>query len=171
MIEGYRFVDGLLAAGRDPLAMGESHSLLELNHIVLCGPAPARSAEHAEHVAATEVRFYDDREAGADSFYDWLDRHRGGDAVAFAARLYVRMASSPQLFIEGNQRTALLCASHALAAAGEAPMVLDARFAKAFRPVAKACRRVDRARLSGALRGWFAAWRLARLLRARPGRG
>jgi hypothetical protein len=167
MLEGYRFVDGLLAEGRDPLAVGESQCLLEINHIVLCGLSPARRLENAEHLAATETRFYGDHEAGADGFYDWLDQRRGGTPVAFAACLYVRMVSSPQMFIEGNQRTAALCASHALAAGGEPPLVPDASFG----PVAAACRRVDRSRFSGAVAGWFAERRLAALLRDRPGAG
>jgi hypothetical protein len=165
MVEGYRFVDGLLADGRDPLAQGESRSLLEINHIVLCGLSPERRTENEEHVAATEARFYDDHEAGADGFYDWLKRSRGGLPEEFAARLYVRMVSSPQMFIEGNQRTATLCASHVLAAHGEPPLVAH----PAFMPVAAACRRVDRRRLWGPVYGWFAVRRLTALLRGRPG--
>lgn len=167
MLEGYRFVDSLLAEGRDPLALGESQNLLEINHIVLCGRSPERRAENAEHIAATEARFYDDHEAGADGFYDWLDRRRGGTPEEFAARLYVRMVSSPQLFIEGNQRTAALCASHVLAAGGEPPLVAHA----AFIPIAEACRRVNRRRLWGPVYGYFAMRRIAALLRGRPGLG
>jgi hypothetical protein len=171
MAEGYALVDALLAAGRDPLALGGSRWLLELNHVVLCGRSPARRAEHAAHVAATEALFYGDHEAGADAFYDWLARHRGVDAPAFAARLYARIVSSPQLFIEGNQRTAALCASHALAAAGRPPLVVDAALAPAFAPVAEACRALDRRRLAAPLLGWIATGRLRRLLEGRPGAG
>ena len=72
MLNGYVFVDSLLAAGRDPFAFGGSHLLLELNHVVLCGTTPARRAEFARHIAATERRFYEDHACGADSFYDWV---------------------------------------------------------------------------------------------------
>jgi hypothetical protein len=169
MTEGYALVDAFLAEGRDPLALGQSRALLELNHTVLCGGSPERRAEHAAHLAATEARFYGDHEAGADGFYDWLDRHRSGDAAAFAARLYVRIVSSPQLFVEGNQRTAALCASHALLAAGAAPLVVDAALAVAFAPVARACRAVDRERLLAPLFGWLAARGFRRLLAGAPG--
>jgi hypothetical protein len=169
MAEGYALVDALLAEGRDPLALGGSRWLLELNHLVLCGRSPARRVEHAAHVAATEARFYGDREAGADAFYDWLARRRGDDAAAFAARVYARIVSSPQLFIEGNQRTAALCASHVLAAAGRPPLVVDLALAPAFAPVAAACRALDRRRLAAPLAGWIATGRLTRLLEARPG--
>ena len=72
MLNGYVFVDSLLAAGRDPFAFGGSHLLLELSHVVLCGTTPARRAEFARHIAATERRFYEDHACGADSFYDWV---------------------------------------------------------------------------------------------------
>jgi hypothetical protein len=169
MSEGYAAVDALLAAELDPLAIGQSHRLLELNHVVLCGRSPVRRAEHAGHVAATEARFYGDHEAGADALYDWVSLNRGSDARDFAARLYVRIASSPQPFIEGNQRTAALCASHALAAAGLPPLVVDAALAPAFAPVAAACRAVDRRRLGAPFFAWLAARRLRRLLETGAG--
>jgi hypothetical protein len=70
MVNGYAFVDSLLATGGDPFAYGGSHLLLELNHVVLSGTTPARRAEFAGHIAATERRFYEDHACGADSFYD-----------------------------------------------------------------------------------------------------
>lgn len=164
MAVGYGCIDDLLATGINPLQLGQSHILLELNHVVLCGRTPARRAMHADHIAATEVRFYDDREAGADSFYDWLSRQGGSNAVDFAARLYVRIVSSPQLFIEGNQRTAALCASHVLVAAGRPPLVVDLAVAEAFAPIAAVCRAVNRPQIGAALSAWLAVRRLRHLL-------
>ena len=167
MVDGYRQRDQFLAVGRDPLAFGQSPLLLELNHVVLCGRSAGRRAEHAAHIAATEARFYGDPVAGADDFYRWLEVAGHSPARDFAARLYVRVASSPQLFIEGNQRTAALCASHVLAAAGLSPLVLDPAMAVRFAPVAEACRAVDRTRPLSGIRSRLAAFRLERLLQHR----
>ena len=164
MADGYCRIDDLLATGTNPLQLGQSRNLLELNHIVLCGQTPARRSLHADHIGATEAHFYGDHEAGADSFYDWLSRQGGSRAVDFAARVYVRIVSSPQLFIEGNQRTAALCASHVLVAAGHPPLVVDLAIAAAFAPVASACRAVNRQQLGAALSAWRAVGRLHGLL-------
>ncbi len=167
MVEGYRQLDQFLAEGRNPLGFGQSPLLLELNHVVLCGRSADRRTEHAEHIAATEARFYGDPLAGADDFYDWLDVAGHPLARDFAARLYVRVVSSPQLFIEGNQRTAALCASYVLAAAGLSPLVLDVAMAVRFAPVAEACRAVDRTRPLSGIRSRVAAFRFERLLQGR----
>lgn len=161
----------MLAQGVDPIAFGRSRQLLELNQMVLCGPSPDRRAEHAAHAAATEARFYADREAGADAFYAWLEAVPAWPAPTFAARLYVRIVSSPQLFIEGNQRTATLCASSVLARAGMPPLVVEESLVAAFAPVAAACRAVDRSRSFGLVRGWIASCRLRQfILRKGSGR-
>ncbi len=136
--------------------------------MVLCGLTPARRALHADHIAATEARFCNDHEAGADGFYDWLNRQRGSPAVDLAARLYVRIVSSPQLFIEGNQPTAALCATHVLAAAGLPPLVIDRGLSTAFAPVAAACRAVDRRHLAAFLSARRVARRLSALLASFP---
>ncbi len=181
MAEGYAHVDALLAAGRDPLALGGAQDLLELNHLVLCGTSPARRAAYAAHIAATETRFYEDRIAGAAALYDWLSRQSRRPADAFAARLWTRMISCPQPFIEGNQRTATLAASFALAQAGLSPLVATQATAMRFARLGARCRAIDRT----AWRAWIDLVLAARavrtlvraassdefLIHARPGTG
>ncbi|HUO55458.1 MAG TPA: hypothetical protein VMU18_11985 [Rhodoblastus sp.] len=166
MLQGYAFVDDLLVDGRDPFAYGGSGLLLELNHLVLCGTDPARRKEFAQHIAATESRFYDDHEVGADSFYAWAQEHGHLAALPFAAQIYRRIVGAPQLFIEGNQRTATLVASFVLGRAGRPPLVRSAATFETFATLSAQCKAVDRRRWSHALWGRVMDWRLERFFAA-----
>jgi hypothetical protein len=165
MAEGYAAVDALLADGADPLALGGSASLLELNHIVLCGVSPDRRRQFARHIAQTDRRFYDDPTAGADAFFAWLALQPAGPPDSLAARLWARIVSRPQLFIEGNQRTATLVASFVLVRGGLPPLVASRDAAARFAALGETCRRIDReswrSPIDFAL-GWRAARRLIR---------
>src|SRR5262249_55321038 len=108
MIAGYAAVDTLVNDGVDVFAMGQLQHLLELNALVLCGTSPTRRAEYAEHRAATERRFYEQREGGIGDLVEWEARHRRESVWMHAAGVYIRALSKPQLFIEGNHRTGAL---------------------------------------------------------------
>jgi hypothetical protein len=125
VIAGYALLDTLLAQGTDPLAMGNLKQLLDLNTVVLCGTSAERRAAHARHVAATERRFYDDRAAGIEDLMDWHALHVDEPVWLRAAGVYVRVLSTPQLFIEGNHRTGALMMSWVLARHGQPPFVLS----------------------------------------------
>ena len=64
MLAGYSYVERLVADKVDIFAMGEHRHMLELNRIVLCGTDADRRREYAGHLAATERRFYEERNAG-----------------------------------------------------------------------------------------------------------
>ena len=70
LLAGYAFVDELVLAGIDVFAYGHARRLLDLNTLVLCGPSAVRRAAHAGHLAATERRFYEEREAGIEDVVD-----------------------------------------------------------------------------------------------------
>lgn len=123
-LEGYRYVDRLLAERVDLFAYGQSRHLLELNHRVLVGVTPERRTQFAAHLAATERRFYEGGEAGGfGELHAWYRRNAGRPARALAAGAFVQVVSAPQLFVEGNQRTALLLAGYLLARGGLPPVV------------------------------------------------
>lgn len=126
LLVGYRYVDRLLVEGVELLDLGQSRHLLELNHIVLCGTSPKTRAEAADHLAETERVFYEGRPGGIADFNDWRERNRGLAGAELAAACFVRIVSSPQLYVEGNQRTGMLVASYVLARAGAPPLVLSA---------------------------------------------
>lgn len=132
MLAGYRFVDTALAEDADWLSSQHLASLLELNHIVLCGLAPQVRKEHHQHIAATTERFYEQLEYNIDDILQWYDKHHHESPWKRAAGVYVRILSQPQLYIEGNHRTGALIMSYILARDGKAPFVLTVENAKGY---------------------------------------
>jgi hypothetical protein len=148
--EGYRYVDGLLAERAEIFRYGASGAILELNHRVLCGVTPERRVQFADHIAETERWFYDRPDAGVAALFAWLQRHRTEAPTALAGGVFVHSLSRPQLFIEGNGRTACLLASYLLARAGLPPLVVTAAHYPTYRALADRCSALDRTALTAA---------------------
>lgn len=165
LASGYAYVDDLLRDRVDLFAYGEAHHILELNHRVLCGVAPAVRREFRDHIEATERWFYDQPEAGMAGFSDWYHRHDSRAAIPLAAGLIVETVSTPQLFIEGNRRTAALLASYALARRGEPPFVAGPESFGDYDTLSRRAAALDRAGFADALMARLVAYRLAILLR------
>jgi hypothetical protein len=133
MLAGYAYLNTLLDAGLDPLAMGNSRHLLQLNHLVLCGTDESAMKDYAVHLKETERRFYDDPSlGGVKELMNTLAAHEGEPVWRRAARAYIHVLSRPQLFIEGNHRTGVLIMSAMLVWKGEPPFVLSVKNAKAY---------------------------------------
>lgn len=165
MAAGYRQVNALLASGIDILSYGSTWHLLELNHIVLCGPDPRQRDQFRGHIAATERWFYDRSDAGIGALYEWSRRHLGLGPVERAAGLFLCSVSSPQLFLEGNRRTATLLASHALVQGGQPPLVVTAAAFPRYAALSDRCAAVER----DAISSLFDRERLTSQLRALVG--
>jgi hypothetical protein len=165
MLAGYARVDELVAARVDLLAMGQVEHLLELNRLVLCGADPERRARYAEHLAASERRFYEEPAAGIGDLLEALKLERPDDVWERAAAAYAGMASEPQLFIEGNHRTGALLISAVLMQAGEPPFVLDASNAQAYFEASAALRGVRKHSFGAMFQLGGLRRRLAELLR------
>jgi hypothetical protein len=135
MLDGYAFIDRLLAEQVDILEMGKLKLVLEINHMVLCGADEAERRHAHRHISAAEERFYDDDVGGIRDLMGWYEQHRGTSVWHRAAGSYVRILSEPQLFVEGNHRSGALLMSYILAREGKPPFVLTAENAEAyFRP-------------------------------------
>jgi hypothetical protein len=160
LLEGYRYVDELLAGRVDIFAWGESRHILELNHRVLCGVSPERRQQHADHLAETERRFYDDPAGGMASLHEWHERNRGRGGRPLAAGAFVQAVSTPQLFIEGNRRTALMIASYLLARSGLPPMVVPQPALPRFQALSERVLAIDRDGLAGGIALTLAARRV-----------
>ena len=133
LLAGYAYLNTLLAAGVNPLAMGNSRHLLQLNHLVLCGTDESAAKDYAVHLQETERRFYDDPSpGGVRALMETLAAHKEESVWRRAARAYIQVLSRPQLFIEGNHRTGTLIMSAMLVWEGKPPFVLTARNAKAY---------------------------------------
>jgi hypothetical protein len=132
MMAGYALVDKLIAEDTDLFTSRHSVSLLELNHMVLCGPDPKSRDDYCKHIDATTRRFYEQEEFNIDHILQWHHKHQTESPWKRAAGVYVRILSQPQLYIEGNHRTGALIMSYILARAGKAPFVLTVDNAKAY---------------------------------------
>lgn len=132
LMAGYGFVDGILAGQAELFAMGHSKSLLELNHLVLCGNDASRRAELAPHFEATEQHFYAEDGGGVRDVMEWYALHGRDSVWKRASGVYIRILSEPQLFIEGNHRSGALIMSYLLAREGEPPFVLTVENARAY---------------------------------------
>ena len=130
LIEGYRYVDCLLAQGIDPLAMGNSKLLLEINTLVLCGSDKSKRQTFSDHIEQNAEYFYDDSHGGVGELVEWNQFHARDNIWKKAAGLYIHIMSQPQLFIEGNHRSAILIVSYLLARNGHPPFVLTPNNAK-----------------------------------------
>jgi hypothetical protein len=130
MVEGYRFIDQLLVQDIDLFAMGNSSLLLEINALVLCGADNKKRENYRLHIEQTRQKFYDDQQGGIGSFMEWFEFHKSENIWKMAAGLYIQVTSQPQLFIEGNHRSAILMLSFMLARKGYPPLVFTPGNAK-----------------------------------------
>jgi len=132
VLEAYALIDDYVANGIDLFDLQHLDLMLEINATVLCGSHPAKRVEFAEHLAATEKRFFNNEAGGIKDLLDWYGKHRDESAWKRAAGIYVRILSQPQLFIEGNHRSGSLIVSYLLMREGLSPFVLTVDNAEAF---------------------------------------
>lgn len=151
LMNGYAYVNDMLREGVDLFNYGSSGHWLELNHLVLCGSTPERREQFRVHIEQTERRFYDDSIGGIGERIEWLLRNRTSTPEALAAGIFLQITSSPQLFIEGNRRTATLVASYALVSHGLPPIVVTDHSYHSFFALTDGCKRIDRKRWDNAL--------------------
>lgn len=144
LIEGYRRVDWLVAHGQQPFQRGGSREWLNLNSIVLCGRPLERAQEWAEHLRATEEHFYDDESGGIRNVMEWYSRERQRSPLQIAAGTLLHIGSAPQLFLEGNHRTAPLIASWTLLLAGRPPLLISSAHAVRYFALMERVRRIER---------------------------
>lgn len=144
LLEGYAYVDRLLAEGVDPFAYGNSKHLLELNHLVLCGSSAEVRAQSKSHIERTHDFFHKVRLGGIGDFSEWYACNSHEPAPRLAAGCLAVIASSPQLFIEGNQRTATLIASLLLVRSGLPPLVVTADNFRLVLPLFARAKAIDR---------------------------
>ncbi len=132
MVAGYEYVNFLLAKDINVVRREGLHHFLELNHIVLCGPAGEARRDYREHIEATTSRFYQQEEFSISHLRRWAEKHENDSPWKLAAGLYILHISWPQLFLEGNHRTGALMMSCILARQGKPPFVLSVENAKAY---------------------------------------
>ncbi len=145
LLAGYAFIDAAAAEGIDVFAMGNLRHLLELNAIVLCGTSPDRRGAYAAHTAATERKFYEERDGGIRAVVEWLASHAAESPWSRAAGVYAQILAKPQLYIEGNHRTGALVMSYILLRDGRPPFVLTPGNARGYFELSAALRDTPKA--------------------------
>ena len=132
IIAGYAKIDFYLANGIDLFAIGNSHLLLELNHIVLYHTSSISEEESQHQFEATKAHFYAARNGGIGQLMDWLALNQHTNIWKRTAGLFTDILSQPQLFLEGNHRTGSLVMSYLLMHEGYQPFVLSYENARHF---------------------------------------
>lgn len=122
IVEAYAYLNGLLEKGIDLFSPAGWYSILELNHIVLCGTDPGKRFEFHRHITETRTRFQENV-SEVKSWYK--DRGRDLKPHRKATEFYSIALSQPQLFIEGNHRTENIVLNYLLICEDAAPFVLD----------------------------------------------
>lgn len=167
LLAAYALLGDAVANGLDLLAPGHSLKLLQINHTILYGAQGRRERDNVRALEASERRFYEGdalaRSRGLNSgvadLVAWCETHRRLTTEERAAGVYVRTLCTPQLFVEGNHRSAMLFASHELLHAGRPPFVLGVDNVAPLRSCSVEIGRVARNGLS--------SWARARRLRRR----
>jgi uncharacterized membrane-anchored protein YhcB (DUF1043 family) len=132
LVAGYSKIDQHLANDTDLFKVGNSHLLLELNHIVLFQNSGRTIEENKSQFKATEKHFYEANNGGIGALMEWLAIHEKSNIWKRAAGTFTHVLSQPQLFLEGNHRTGSLMMSYMLMRAGHSPFVLSYDNAKHF---------------------------------------
>lgn len=132
MMAGYAYVDAITALQIDLFAPGHSRKILELNNIVLYGTDPQRRSDYIKALDFNESHFYQQELGGVGDLIEAYRMHNNESVWKRAARVYIRILSHPQLFLEGNHRTGALLMSYVLVREGKPPFVLTVDNAKAY---------------------------------------
>ena len=144
MLRGYALIDRLVVDGVDLFDLQQIDWMIEINTTVLCGADAEQRKEFSQHIAMTSSRFFDSHEGGVRGLLEWYNLHRNKSAWKRAAGVFVYILSKPQLFIEGNHRSASLIVSFLLMREGLPPFVLSTDNVVAFFNPASVIRRTPK---------------------------
>ena len=121
ILEAYDFLNSLLGKNVDLFTPAGLHSLLEMNHIVLCGSNAEKRMEYYQHLQATRAQFL----KRIKPIRLWVESHRKtADPRVLATGFYSRNLSQPQLFLEGNHRTGNILFNYLMVSQGAPPFII-----------------------------------------------
>lgn len=122
ILQAYDYLNGLLRKRMDLFTPAGLHSLLELNHIVLCGNSPEERQAYYQHIVETRKSFQEK----IMPIKTWVLANRDGDKpYKLATGFYTRMLSRPQLFLEGNHRTGNIILNYLLVSKNRPPYIVS----------------------------------------------
>lgn len=129
IVEAYVFLNGLLQKGMNLFTPAGMHSLLEMNHIVLCGSDPDQRMNYYHHITETRARFM----KRIKPIRTWVEKNeKKSNPYKLVAGFYMQILSQPQLFIEGNHRTGNILVNYLLVSKGLPPYIITPDTAKEY---------------------------------------
>jgi hypothetical protein len=129
IVEAYEFLNSLLRQKMDLFTPAGLHSLLELNHTVLCGRKQEDRQHYYQHLVETRKSF----QLRIAPIKTWVLANRSGEnAWKLATGFYTRMLSRPQLFLEGNHRTGNIILNYLLVSKQAAPFIIQRDTAREY---------------------------------------
>ena len=130
MMNAYKHLNELLVNRVEPFSTEGIYEILELNNIVHYGFDLKLRLEYNQAILANSQKFTENIEP----IEKWYRKHMKGDPhpLKVAAEVYVAVLGFPQLFIEGNHRTANLISNWVCMYYGHPPYVLNAENAIAY---------------------------------------
>lgn len=154
ILQAYRFLNDLLSKDVDLFSLAGLHSMLELNHIVLCGIEPSTRYEYHSHIVDTRKRFHENIRTPR----KWvLNKAEAVEPTALATGFYCRMLSRPQLFFEGNHRTGNIILNYLLICAHVPPFLVTAENAYEYLELSGRIKFMDKGKGSDRLFKWTKA--------------
>lgn len=122
ILAAYRYMNELLQSGINIFDRSGLHSLLELNHLVLCGNDSKKRLEYHEYILETRTRFQNN----IPKILKFYEKNKSSLTPAeLAVHIYSRSLSQPQLFIEGNHRTGNVMINFILISSGAPVFIID----------------------------------------------
>ena len=129
IVEAYLFLNSLLRKDVDLFTPAGLHTLLEINHVVLCGTNRKTRSVYYEHLEETRKSFL----RQIRPIKDWVLRKRKeSDPYHLATGFYSRMLSRPQLFLEGNHRSGNVILNYLLMSKNSAPYIVSSENARGY---------------------------------------
>ena len=122
IVEAYVFLNDLLDKGMDLFTPAGLHSLVEMNHIVLCGTNPDLRMSYYHHITETRTRFLERIKPIRKWVLKSIDKT---NPWKLATGFYTMNLSQPQLFIEGNHRTGNILLNYLLVSKGVPPYIVS----------------------------------------------
>ncbi|HBD95982.1 MAG: hypothetical protein A2015_12970 [Spirochaetes bacterium GWF1_31_7] len=119
----YQYLNELLVSEIELFSKMGLFSLLELNHLVLCGKDSEKRAEYHKHIMKTQEKFTQ-RIPDLIAWYNKAEKTL--DPYDLSTGFYWRQLSQPQLFIEGNHRTGNILINYMLLRMNKPPFIVNA---------------------------------------------
>lgn len=122
MLGAYDFINSLIGKKIDLFTPAGLYSMLELNHLILCGKDESSRREFHSHIVETRRIF----QRNIKPIVEWYKTKKVKQSIfKLVTGYYAKVLSFPQLFIEGNHRTGTIVMNYYLVNNDIPPLILN----------------------------------------------